>query len=145
MAKFPPITNPFVPYLPPPYPNVNSILYHQANALFRNSGYPPASLFPVSQQFPIFLPVPQSDNNKQSISQRINPGAIIPPLPNRHSLSSQGSQSSSNDESNNVANASPTDSVSARNKRRYKIFHSFSVNCLKSKVFCRKTIFPNIF
>merc|ERR1711963_810218 len=65
----------------------------------------------------LFLPVPQSDNNK-SISQRINPAAIIPPLPSRHSLSSQGSQSSSTDESNNITNASPTELAAARNKRR---------------------------
>lgn len=117
-AKFPPIANPFVPYLSTPYPSVNSILYHQANTLLKNSVYPPSSVFPMSQHFPLFLPVPQSESNKQSISQRLHPGAIIPPLPNRHSLSSQGSQSSSNDESNNVANSSPNDLVSARNKRR---------------------------
>ena len=72
----------------------------------------------MSQHLPSLLfPVPQSDHNK-SISQRINQGAIHQPLPNRHSLSSQGSQSSSLDESNNLANESPTELALARNKRR---------------------------
>jgi len=104
-AKIPPFANPFSPYY--------SFLYHYTNTIFP---FPPPSLLPMSQHLPP-LNVPQPDNSK-SISQRMTQRAIFPPLPNRNSLSSQGSQSSSFDESINISNESPTELALARNKRR---------------------------
>ena len=108
--------NPF-PYLQSPYTNLNPLSYPGINQTFRNSGFPPSALFPILPHVPPFLSLPQTSQDKFRISQRLNPVSAVPQIPIRHSISSQGSHSSSTDESNNL-NASPTESLPGRKKRR---------------------------
>ena len=70
-------------------------------------------------QIPPLLPIPPPEDNRMCILQRINPAPTIPQLPIRHSLSSQGSHSSSLEDSNNITNVSPTELQPGRKKRRY--------------------------
>ena len=106
--------NPFG-YGTPPYTNLNSFMSPRPNLPFRHSGFAPSSLFPLLQAPPL-LPINQPEDNRTCILQRINQ---IPPIPIRHSVSSQGSHSSSPEESNNITNVSPTELQPGRKKRRY--------------------------